>query len=174
MKKGGIKSIAISSAVGLVLILIPLAVMLIWGDNEGIQGAQASLYIAMILGAVVIVFSAIYTGRYVAYNTTMAKGRKVQAKYLSCEMKSTSSSKDYYCVTYSYEDGEKTITKTTGITYTWEQALALKFAENFEITVYKKNSYVTQDIEPLIKEHKPEIDEFKRAYAEAFNKYHSA
>lgn len=174
MKKGGIRSIIIACAVGLALIIIPLAVMLIWHDNEGIRGAQASLYIAMILGALVIVFAAVYTGRYVAYNNTMAKGRKVQATYVSCEMKSTSSSKDFYCITYSYDDEGKTVTKTTGIIYTWEQALALKFAEKFEITVYKNHSYVTEELEPLIKEHKPEIDQFKRAYAEAFNKYHSA
>ena len=42
MKKSGVKSIVIASIVGLVLILVPMAVMIILKDNEGIQGAQAS------------------------------------------------------------------------------------------------------------------------------------
>lgn len=174
MKKNGVKSIVIASIVGLVLILVPMAVMIILKDNEGIQGAQASLIIAMIAGVVVIVFAVIYTARYVAYNKTLVKGKKIQATYVSCDLKSTSSAKDYYSVTYSYEDNGKSFTKTTGIVYSWEQALALKFAQTFEITVYNKHSYLTQEIDPLIKEHKREIDEFKRAYVEAYNKYHNS
>ena len=60
MKKNGVKSIAIASIVGLVLILVPMAVMIILKDNEGIQGAQASLIIAMIAGVVVIAFAVIF------------------------------------------------------------------------------------------------------------------
>lgn len=174
MKKGGVRSIVIASVTGLILIIAPIAAMLIWKDSEGIKGAQASLIIAMIAGVFAIVFAAIYTARYVTYNKAMLKGRKVQATYLTSEMKSSSGAKDYYCVTYSYKDGDKEITATTGIVYTWEQALALKFAKTFEVTVYKKHSYLTEETEPLIKEHKAEIDEFKRAYAEAFNKYHNS
>ena len=49
-----------------------------------------------------------------------------------------------------------------------------KFAGHFEVTVYKSHSYLTQEIGPLIAEHKQEIDEFKRAYVEAYNKYHNS
>lgn len=174
MKKGGLKSILIAYAVGAALIVAPIVVMLVWGDNEGIQGAKASLYIAVFAGILAVVFASVYVVRYAVFRITLAKGRTVQATYLTSEMKSSNSAKEYYCVTYKYDDGEKSVTKTTGIVYTWEQALALKFAENFEITVYKNFSYVTQDTEALIKEHKAEIDAFKRAYAEAYNKYHSA
>lgn len=174
MKKGGLRSIIIAYVVGAVLIAAPLVILAVWGDNEGIKGAQASLYIAVAAGAFAIIFASVYVVRYRIYLTTLSKGRKVQATYLNSEMKSTSSSKDYYCVTYSYDDGGKNVTKTTGIIYTWEQALAFKFAVNFEITVYKNHSYVTEDVEPLVIKHKAEIDEFKKAYAEAFNKYHNA
>lgn len=164
----------IGFAVGAVLIVAPIVILAVWGDNTGIQAAKASLYIAVFAGALAVLFSAAYAVRYLTFRITLAKGRKVEAVYLACEMKSSSSAKDYYCVTYSYEDNGKTVTRTTGIVYTWEQALALKFAGHFEITVYKGHSYVTQDIGPLIVEHKAEIDEFKRAYAEAYNRYHNS
>lgn len=161
-------------AVGAVLIVAPIVILAVWGDNAGIQAAKASLYIAVFAGVLAVAFSTAYAIRYIIFRTTLAKGRKAEATYLSCEMKSTSSAKDYYSVTYCYDDNGKSVTKTTGIVYTWEQALALKFAERFEITVYKGHSYVTQDVAPLITEHKNEIDEFKRAYAEAYNRYHNA
>lgn len=164
----------IGFAVGAVLIVAPIVILAVWGDNSGIQAAKASLYIAVFAGALAVLFSAAYAVRYLTFRITLAKGRKVEATYLSCEMKSTSSAKDYYSVTYCYDDNGKNVTKTTGIVYTWEQALALKFAGHFEVTVYKSHSYLTQEIGPLIAEHKPEIDEFKRAYAEAYNKYHNA
>ncbi len=174
MKKSSWRSIIVAYVVGIVLIVAPIVVMTVLKDNEGIQGAKASLYIAVFAGALVVVFATSYVVRYLTFVMTLAKGRKVQATYLSSEMKSTSSAKDYYNVTYCYEDGDRNVTKTTGINYSWEQALALKYAGKFEVTVYKKHSYVTEDIDPLVVEHKAEIDEFKRAYAEAFNKYHGA
>lgn len=174
MKKNGIKSAIIAFVVGVILIVAPIIVMIVWKDNEGIQGAKASLYIAVFAGALAVVFAAIHTVRYAIFRTTLAKGAKMTATYVSCDLKSTSSAKDYYCVTYKYDDGGSEVTKTTGIVYTWEQALALKYAETFEITVYKKHSYVTEDVDALAKEHKTEIDDFKRAYAEAFNKYHNS
>ena len=174
MKKNGIKSAIIAYVVGAILIVAPIVILSVWSDNAGIQGAKASLYIAVFAGALAVLFAATYMMRSAIFLTTLKKGRKVQATYVSSEMKSSNSTKDFYCVTYTYEDGEKTVTATSGINYTWEQALAFKFAENFEVTVYKKHSYITQETDSLVKEHKAEIDEFKKAYAEAYNKYHGA
>lgn len=173
MKKKGLRSAFVAYAVAVVLIVAPIVVMAVWGDNAGIQGAKASLYIAVFAGVLVAVFATSYVVRYAVFVTTLAKGSKVVARYMTSEMKSSNSTKDFYAVTYSYDDGGKTVTATTGINYTWDQALALKFAEQFEITVYKKHSYVTADVDALALEHKADIDAFKRAYAEAYNKYHS-
>lgn len=173
MKKKGLRSAFVAYAVAVVLIVAPIVVMAVWGDNAGIQGAKASLYIAVFAGVLVAVFATSYVVRYAVFVTTLAKGSKVVARYMTSEMKSSNSTKDFYAVTYSYDDGGKTVTATTGINYTWDQALALKFAEQFEITVYKKHSYVTADVDALALEHKADIDAFKRAYAEAYNKYHA-
>lgn len=172
MKKKGLRSALIAYAVAAILIVAPIVVIAVWGNNTGIQGAKASLYIAVFAGVLVAIFATSYVVRYAIFVTTLRKGRKVVAKYIASEMKSSNSTKDFYSVTYSYDDG-RTVTVTTGINYSWDQALALKFAEQFEITVYKKHSYVTADVEALVTEHKPDIDAFKRAYAEAYNKYHS-
>lgn len=173
MKKKGLRSAFVAYAVAVVLIVAPIVVMAVWGDNASIQGAKASLYIAVFAGVLVAVFATSYVIRYAIFVTTLAKGSKVVARYMTSEMKSSNSTKDFYAVTYSYDDGGKTVTATTGINYTWDQALALKFAEQFEITVYKKHSYVTADVDALALEHKADIDAFKRAYAEAYNKYHA-
>ena len=173
MKKKGLRSALIAYAVAAILIVAPIVVIAVWGDNTGIQGAKASLYIAVFAGALVAIFATSYVVRYAIFVTTLRKGRKVVAKYIASEMKSSNSTKDFYSVTYSYDDDGRTVTVTTGINYSWDQALALKFAEQFEITVYKKHSYVTADVNALVTEHKPDIDAFKRAYAEAYNKYHS-
>lgn len=173
MKKKGLRSAIIAYAVAVVLIVAPVVVMTVWGDNAGIQGAKASLYIAIFAGVLVAVFSTSYIIRYAIFRVTLAKGRKVSARYVTSEMKSSNSTKDFYSVTYSYEDGDKTVTATTGIVYSWDQALAFKYAQEFEVTVYKSHSYVTADADALVEQHKPDIDAFKRAYAEAYNKYHS-
>lgn len=173
MNKKGLRSAFIAYAVAAILIVAPIVVMTVWSDNAGIQGAKASLYIAVFAGALVALFATSYLIRYAVYVTTLRKGRKVVARYLTSEMKSSNSTKNFYAVTYSYDDDGKTVTVTTGINYSWDQALALKFAEQFEITVYKKHSYVTADVDELVEQHKPDIDAFKRAYAEAYNKYHS-
>lgn len=174
MRIKGIMPVIVSSLLGLVLVLAPMAVMLIWSDNEGIKGAQTSLIIMMIVGVAVELFAIAYTAKYVAHNRAMVKGKQITAKFLSCKCKSTSSTKDYYSIKYSYTaDNGRVYVKESPIDYSREQSLALKFAEQFEVTVYGKSSYITQDIQPLIVRYKDKIDEFKKQYATAYNEYHN-
>ena len=50
-------------AVGAVLIVAPIVILAVWGDNAGIQAAKASLYIAVFAGVLAVAFSTAYAIR---------------------------------------------------------------------------------------------------------------
>lgn len=176
MKKNGKKNekaaIAVALAVAVVLIAVPL-IVLETADKDAIADFEASLIIIAVVGVAVFGFALLALGKYIRKRTALASGRRVIAKYVGCECKASTSSKEFYSVTYSYDDGGEEQTCTSSPVYTWDQALALKFEENFEIAVYGKSSFVTADLSALVIKHMEKIGEYKSAYMQAFREYHS-
>lgn len=174
MKKNSLTPIVISSLLGAVLFIVPMAILAIWGDNEGIASSIASLLIIMAIGIVVELFAIFFTAKFVTRNNALAKGKIVYAEFVSCECKASNSTKDFYCVVYSVNIKGKDVKVQSPLVYSWEQALAFKYEKTFEVVVHKKNSYIVADADKLKVKHKKEIDEYKKSFYQAYNNYHNS
>lgn len=177
MKKNGKKNeraaIAVALAVSLILILVPV-IVLETADKEAIADFEVSLILIAVAGVAVFGFALLALGRYVGKRAALTSGRRVLATYIGCECKASTSSKEFYSVTYSYkdDDGEE-LTWTSSPLYSWDEALALKFEGEFEIAVMGRKSYVTADLPSLVVKHIQQIGEYKSAYMKAYREYHN-
>ncbi len=175
MKKGGkneFAAVAVALAVSVILIVVPI-VVLETVDKEKIASFEVSLILVAVAGVAVFGFALLALGRYVGKRAALSSGRRVLAKYIGCECKASTSSKEFYAVTYSYGDGDEEMTWTSSPLYGWDEALALKFEGEFEIAVMGRKSYITADIPALVVKHMSEIGEYKSAYIKAYRDYHS-
>lgn len=171
-KKNERAAIVVALAVSIVLIVVPI-VVLETVDKEKIASFEMSLILIAVAGVAVFGFALLALGRYVGKRAALTSGKRVTATYVGCECKASTSSKEFYSVTYSYnEDGEE-LTWTSSPLYSWDEALALKFEENFEIAVMGRKSYITADLSALVIKHMSEIGEYKSAYMKAYRDYHS-
>ena len=172
-KKNERAAIAVALAVSIVLIVVPI-VVLETVDKEKLASFEMSLILIAVAGVAVFGFALLALGRYVGKRAALASGRRVLATYVGCECKASTSSKEFYSVTYSYTDGGgEPMTWTSSPLYSWDEALALKFEEEFEIALMGRKSYITADLPALVVKHMSEIGEYKSAYMKAYRDYHS-
>lgn len=172
-KKNERAAIVVALLVSVVLIVVPIIVLEV-ADKEAIADFEVSLILIAVVGVAVFGFALLALGKYLRKKAALVGGARTEATYVGCECKASTSSKEFYSVIYSYRDasGEEQ-TCTSSPVYSWDQALALKFEEKFEIAVYGRSSYITADLSALVVKHMQRIGEYKSAYMQAYRDYHS-
>lgn len=159
----------VAFGVGALLVIAPIILLIVLNALDKMETRWYMYLIFIPVG----IFSIVRGFMFVCDNRNIhmlkTQGVKVKGRYISHGTRQGDRSPMYY-VRYSYKDERgETVMATSPAEYSWEQALAFRAADEFDVLYKNGISMIAQDAASLYEGNFEKVTALKKAYNEAFN-----
>ncbi|MDE5618182.1 MAG: hypothetical protein K2I79_01695 [Clostridia bacterium] len=160
--------IATAFILGIGLIIGPILLVVI---SKSLGKLNPTYYIYLILialGAFSLVRGAMFLWHNSRLSALRAKGERLSASYVSHGTERQEGKVPMYYVRYTFAADGKTFNIKSPAIYSWEQALAFRAAQNFDILYYKGDNCIALSGAVMYSNYFDKVQQLKKAYNDAF------